>query len=67
MDAKFKNLEDKAVGACSINQEAAEYIWTTWTVILTNILGFIAYLAVLSGLHPLLLCVIIVTTAAGIW
>lgn len=65
MDAKFKNLEDKAVGACSSNQEAAEYIWTTWTVILTNILGFIAYLAVLSGLHPLLLCVIIVTTAAG--
>lgn len=65
MDAGFNDLENKAAAACGSNEEATEYIWTTWTVILTNVLGFIAYLAVLSGLHPLMLCVIIVTTAAG--
>ena len=40
-------------------------IWTTWTTILTNLLGFAVYLAILSGLHPLLFCVIAVTAAAG--
>ncbi len=62
---RFNDLEGKSFDACSGNQDSVEYIWTTWTVILTNILGFIAYLAVLSGLHPLLLCVIIATTVAG--
>ncbi len=62
---RFNDLEGKCFNACDNNQASVEYIWTTWTVILTNILGFIVYLAVLSGLHPLLLCVIIVTTAAG--
>ena len=62
---RFNDLEGKSFDACAGNQDSVEYIWTTWTVILTNILGFIAYLTVLSGLHPLLLLVIIVTTAAG--
>ena len=62
---RFNDLEGKSFDACAGNQDSVEYIWTTWTVILTNVLGFIAYLAVLSGLHPLLLFVIIVTTAAG--
>ena len=65
MDAKFNDLESKSNAACDNNESATEYIWTTWTVILTAVLGFIVYLAVLSGLHPLLLVVIIVTTAAG--
>ncbi len=65
MDTRFHDLENKAADACSGNTEATEYIWTTWTVILTNVLGFIAYMAMLSGLHPLLLCVIIATTAVG--
>lgn len=65
LDAKFNDLESKANAACDNNESATEYIWTTWTVILTAVLGFIVYLAVLSGLHPLLLVVIIVTTAAG--
>ncbi len=64
-EERFNDLEGKSFDACAGNQDSVEYIWTTWTVILTNILGFIAYLAVLSGLHPLLLCVIIATTAAG--
>lgn len=65
MDVKFNDLENKAAMACDSNDKATEYIWTTWTVILTAVLGFVVYLAVLSGLHPLLLLVIIVTTAAG--
>lgn len=65
LDARFNNLESKAAAATGSNDRATEYIWTTWTVILTAVLGFIVYLAVLSGLHPLLLVVIIVTTAAG--
>ena len=65
LDARFNDLESKAAAATGSNDRATEYIWTTWTVILTAVLGFIVYLAVLSGLHPLLLVVIIVTTAAG--
>ncbi|WP_337575517.1 ABC transporter ATP-binding protein [Fournierella sp.] len=65
LDARFNDLESKAAAATDSNDRATEYIWTTWTVILTAVLGFIVYLAVLSGLHPLLLVVIIVTTAAG--
>lgn len=65
MEARFRDLENKASDACSGNQQATEYVWTVWTQLLTNVLGFAAYLAVLSGLHPLLLCVILATTAAG--
>lgn len=65
MDAKFSDMEYKAMEAFDNNDAAAEHIWTTWTTILTNLLGFAAYLAILSGLHPLLFCVIAVTAAVG--
>ncbi|MCI5928923.1 MAG: ABC transporter ATP-binding protein/permease [Pseudoflavonifractor capillosus] len=65
MDARFSDLEYKAVEAFDNNDSAAEHIWTTWTTILTNLLGFAVYLAILSGLHPLLFCVIAVTAAVG--
>ena len=65
MDARFTDLEYKAMEAFDNNDSAAEHIWTTWTTILTNLLGFAVYLAILSGLHPLLFCVIAVTAAAG--
>lgn len=65
MDAKFSDMESKAIDACGDNEEATEQIWTTWTAILTNLLGFAVYLAILSGLHPLLFCVIAVTAAVG--
>ena len=65
MDARFNDLSGKSFDACCSNNSAAEHIWTTWTTILTNLLGFAVYLAILSGLHPLLFCVIAVTAAAG--
>ena len=65
MDARFNDLFNKAGSACASNQDATEHIWTTWTTILTNLLGFAVYLAILSGLHPLLFCVIAVTAGLG--
>ena len=65
MDARFNDLSGKSFDACCSNNSAAEHIWTTWSTILTNLLGFAVYLAILSGLHPLLFCVIAVTAAAG--
>ena len=65
LDTEFINSQSKALKSTSANREATEAIWTTWTDILTNIFGFIVYLALLSGLHPLLTVVVIATTAAG--
>ncbi len=62
LDTDFISLENKATQACSSNQEPTEAIWTTWTEILINIIGFAVYLALLSGLHPMLMVVVIVTT-----
>lgn len=65
MDARFNDMESKASNACSSNVEATEYIWTIWTSILTNILGFSIYLALLSHLNPLLVCIAVLTTLLG--
>lgn len=65
LDARFISSEEKASQATSGNNEAVEHIWTTWTDILTNLMGFAVYLGLLTGLNPLLASVVIVTTAAG--
>ncbi len=65
LDTRFLNMEEKARDATNSNQKATEAVWTTWTAILTNFLGFVVYLALLSGLHPLLMVVVCVTAAAG--
>lgn len=65
LDTGFDKSVEKSVGACSSNQDAVEAIWQTLTDLLTNLLGFGAYLVLLSGLHPFLLAVVVVTTAAG--
>ena len=65
LDTRFINSEEKASQATSGNSEAVEHIWTTWTEILTNGMGFVVYLGLLSGLNPLLAGVVIVTTAVG--
>ena len=64
-DTKFVNMENKASQACASNREATEHIWSTWTVILTNIIGFVVYLTLLSNLSPFLLCVVVFTTVVG--
>lgn len=65
LDTEFINLENKAYRSCAGNRQAVEYIWTTWTDIVTNIVGFLAYLVLLSGLKSWLVCVVIVTTVGG--
>ncbi len=62
MDENFNNLREKASNTTSSNNESTEYIWTTLTNIITNCLGFIFYLALLSGLNPLLALIVVITT-----
>ena len=65
LDTDFLQMEDKAMRACSSNGEATEAIWTTWTDILTNVLGFVVYLALVSNLNLGLIFVVLATTIAG--
>ncbi len=65
MDTEFINSQSKAFMSIGSNSSSAEGIWTTWTEILTNLIGFAVYLVLLSGLNPLLMVVVILTTAAG--
>ena len=65
LDTAFLQRKERASSACGDNQSPAENIWLTWTNILANLLGFAVYLALLSSLSPLLILVVIATTAAG--
>lgn len=65
LDTGFVKAIEKSAGACLSNQDATEAVWQTLTDLLTNLLGFGAYLVLLSGLHPFLLAVVAVTTVAG--
>lgn len=65
MDTDFLKSKDKASRACGSNQEATEAIWNTWTEILSNVLGFIVYLLLLSSLNPLLIGVVLITSTVG--
>ena len=65
LDTKFMDIKSKAYRICSGNSEATEAIWNTWTQLLTNLLGFLAYLYLLSGLNPLLAGLVTLTAVAG--
>ena len=62
-DGGFKNFLEKAFSTTYSNSDAAEDIWRILTELLTNILGFLIYLSLLSAVSPLLICVISVTSA----
>ncbi len=55
----------KCSEATAGNNQPAEAVWTTWTEILANLMGFAVYLALLSGLHPALMLVVTVTAAVS--
>lgn len=61
LNTEFKKHLNKAMEICDGNGQAAENIWTTWTDILTDLMGFAIYLFLLKGLHPMLFVVVIVT------
>ncbi len=56
LDTVFIQREQKANRTLSANSAASEAIWDTWEKILGALIGFGIYLALLSGLHPGLLC-----------
>lgn len=62
LDVKFIKLKEKAHHSVQGNNEAAENIWRTLTVLLQNVGGFLVYLAILSRLNWVLLLVVIAAT-----
>ena len=64
-DPAILRLFEKAKKACATNAHPAEHIWETLTQLLLNVAGFLVYLTLVSGLSPLLILVVTLTTAAG--
>lgn len=65
LDARFKTLQDKSFDACESNQDATEAIWKTWEGLLSNIIGFVVYLLLLSNLNMWIVALVLVTTVAS--
>ena len=66
-DEKFIGLLSKCMQTMNGNDKATEAIWSTLTTLLQNILGFFVYVMILTTVHPMLLCVILITTLASYW
>ncbi len=62
LDEAFRLMYQKGHDACMNNRASGEAFWKSWTDILTNLIGFGVYLALLSGLNPWL-CVLTALTA----
>lgn len=65
LDTEFISSMNKAYQTCDSNSTSAEAIWNTWVLILSDVMGFLVYLLLLSGLNPFLIAVVILTTTAG--
>lgn len=69
----YPNMEDQAVSkmrrraneVTEGNLAAAEAIWETFSMIMTNFCGFILYLLMLTAVDPVIIAVTAVTAAAG--
>lgn len=64
-DKKFSNLLSKSMTESEGNDRATEAVWNTLTALMTNVIGFVIYLLLLTNIHPLLLAVILITTVVG--
>lgn len=62
IDTNLLRLRSQATEASGNNRSAPEEIWRTWTRILSNVLCFLVYLLLLSGLHPVLAISVILTS-----
>jgi len=62
LDSDILKLRDKAYEATMGNSEASEHIWTTLTDLITNLIGFAVYLALLSNLDAFLMATVVGTT-----
>lgn len=52
LDPRFTELQEQAARCTYSNAAPGEAIWSTWVQLLTNLLCFGIYLALLSGLSP---------------
>ena len=64
-DPAVRKLLQGANTATGGNSQATEHIWTTLTNLLTNVLGFIIYLVLLSELNLILAAIVVATTVLG--
>lgn len=64
--AFLKKLE-KAQNSTDGNDRATEYIWTTLTNLVTHVLSFLFYLALLSNLNWFLILLTLTITVVGFW
>lgn len=62
-DDKFRKLLAQSSECTSSNDKATEAVWDTLTKLTTNLLGFLVYVSLLTSVQPLLMIVILVTTA----
>lgn len=60
----LKKLQLASDATCS-NSSATESIWDTLTSLLRDLAGFVIYLLLLSSLNPVLMGIVIVTSAIG--
>ena len=65
LEENFVKLREKAHFSCSGNDQAAEHIWETLTMLLKNVGGLLVYLTILSRIDTVLLLVVIATCVTG--
>lgn len=65
LDADYQNAYQKSKDATGGNNRATEAIWTALTALLTNLMGFAAYLVMLSGLSVWAAVLVTLTAVAG--
>ena len=61
-DDKFIKMLAKSRECTYSSGDATEAIWSTMTMLTTNILGFLIYVSLLTSVQPLLILVILATT-----
>lgn len=64
-DSGFRKVLTKSLESLCSDESAGEAIWTTLTTLVTNILGFVIYVGMLSAVEPVLILVILGTTGVS--
>ena len=64
-DEKFRKLLTKSIECVSSNNQATEAVWETLVTLLTDGIGFLIYLRLLTAVPPILIVVILATAAVG--
>ena len=64
-DTEFLKQQSEVLNHCNNPRTATEHIYVVLGNLLSNSLGFVIYLALLSGLNPFLIAIVVATTVAG--